>query len=95
MDVSTQTPHQDDVPALVDLLRLNRNALAPWDPTRTDDYFTIDTQQRLVAEALARHTNGLAVPLIITADGDLAGRININDAVRGAFQSAHLSYWVD
>jgi len=95
MDVSTRLLTQDDVPALVDLLRRNRDALAPWEPTRTDDYLTVDTQQRLVAEALARHTNGVMVPLVITADGDLAGRMNINDVVRGAFQSAHLGYWVD
>lgn len=95
MDVSTRLVTQDDVPALVDLLRRNRDALAPWDPIRTDDYFSANTQHGLVADALTRHTDGLMVPLVITVDGELAGRININNVVRGAFHSAHLGYWVD
>ena len=95
MNVGTRLITQDDVPSLVDLLRSNRDALAQWEPTRTDDYFTADTQHRLIGEALSRHAAGVVVPLVITADGELAGRINIDDVVRGAFQSAHLGYWVD
>lgn len=95
MNVDTRLITQDDVPTLVDLLRRNREALAEWEPTRTDDYFTAETQHRLVAEALTRYGAGVVVPLVITADGELAGRINIDDVVRGVFQSAHLGYWVD
>lgn len=79
----------------MNLLLRNRNALARWEPTRTDDYFTSDAQHRVVADALTRHATGVAVPMVIITDGELAGRINIDDVVRGAFQSAHLGYWVD
>ena len=32
--------------------------------------------------------------MVIEAGGQVVGRITINDVVRGAFQSAHLGYWV-
>jgi [ribosomal protein S5]-alanine N-acetyltransferase len=34
------------------------------------------------------------VPLVIVDDGEVVGRITMSDVVRGAFQSAHLGYWV-
>ena len=32
---------------------------------------------------------------MVVVDGEPAGRINLNDVVRGAFDNAHLGYWVD
>lgn len=95
LDVRTRLVGEDDVPALVDLLRRNRAALAPWEPARTDEWFTAGVQQRLVADDLVRHATGVVLPLVITGDGEPIGRITVNDVVRGAFQSAHLGYWVD
>lgn len=86
---------EEDATALSDLLRRNRDFLAPWEPRRQDDYFTAEAQRDQIHAALARHEAGAAVPLIISVDGQVAGRITILDVVRGAFQSAHLGYWVD
>jgi ribosomal-protein-alanine N-acetyltransferase len=32
--------------------------------------------------------------VILNESGEFAGRINLNDIVRGAFHSANLGYWV-
>jgi ribosomal-protein-alanine N-acetyltransferase len=48
----------------------------------------------MIMDALARHAEGAGVPLVITLRGVIVGRINVSDIVRGAFQSAHLGYWV-
>ena len=84
-----------DVEELTGLLRQNREFLRPWEPVRDDVFFTVARQRDLARAALAAHDGGTMVPLVIlTGEGGLAGRLNINGIVRGAFQSGVLGYWV-
>ena len=85
---------EDDAPALAALLRASREHLAPWDPERAEDFFTEASQREGLLVSLEAHAQGRGVPMVILAGGALVGRISINDVVRGAFQSAHLGYWV-
>ena len=84
----------DDVPALTALLRDSREAFAPWEPVRDDDFYTEEGQRAVLAEALAAHQRGATVPLVIVDGGTVAGRITLNGVTRGALQSASLGYWV-
>ena len=85
----------DDVPALTDLLLANRDFLAPWVPIRPEAFFTVEGQQRVALDALERHQQGSMVPHVILDEaGRLAGRITINDIVRGPFLSCQVGYWV-
>ncbi len=84
-----------DVPALTELARVNRDFLAPWDPARSERYFTEDGQRELAEEALARHAQGTALPhVILNEAGSVAGRITLSGIVRGPFQSCSVGYWV-
>lgn len=85
----------DDIPLLTDLLRANRQFLAPWEPLRPDAYFTVEGQNAVVREALARHRDGSALPhLILDETGEPVGRITLNGIVRGPFQSCSVGYWL-
>ena len=85
----------DDVPALAELVRVNRDFLAPWDPIRGDDFYTVDGQRAAIEALLARHDGGWIRPHVILDDsGRVVGRITLNEIVRGPFQSCHLGYWV-
>jgi ribosomal-protein-alanine N-acetyltransferase len=85
----------DDVPALAEVLRVSRDFLAPWEPIRGDDYFTVEGQLAVIRNALAQHEQGSALPHVILDDsGRLAGRITLNGIVRGPFQSCSVGYWV-
>jgi ribosomal-protein-alanine N-acetyltransferase len=85
----------DDVPVLAELLRVNRDFLAPWEPIRGDDYFTVDGQLAVIRGALERHEQGSTVPhVILDSSGRVVGRITLNEIVRGPFQSCSLGYWV-
>ncbi len=85
----------DDAPVLAELLRVNRDFLAPWEPIRPDDYFTADGQRSVIATALEQHERGVKVPHVILDDsGRVVGRITLYEIVRGPFQSGSLGYWV-
>ena len=85
----------DDVPALAELLRVNRAFLAPWEPVRDDDYFTVEGQSAVIRSVLERHEQGATFPSVIMDEsGRVVGRITLSDIVRGPFQSCHLGYWV-
>lgn len=94
--VSTCRPiTMKDAPALAELLRDNRDFLAPWQPLRDDRYFTVDGQQADIRDALARHAQGNAYPCVIVDDSArVVGRITLSGIVRGAFQSCSVGYWV-
>jgi len=85
----------DDAPTLAELLRANRDFMAPWEPVRGEDFFTIDGQRDVILNDLAEHERGAKQPHVIVDDsGRIVGRITLNGIVRGAFQSCSVGYWV-
>ncbi len=92
---ATRLVSAGDAAVLAALLSDNRAFLAPWDPVRPDDYFTVAGQRAVIREALERHLEGTALPhVILDGDARVVGRITLNGIVRGAFQSASVGYWV-
>jgi ribosomal-protein-alanine N-acetyltransferase len=85
----------EDAEDLASVLRANREFLAPWDIHRDDAYFTAAGQHAGLARALDAHAHGTMVPLaIIDEAGSVVGRVNINNIVHGALQSADVGYWL-
>jgi len=88
--------HIGDAERLAELVVRSREFLAPWEPLRPDSYFTLAGQQEAVALSLKSAASGLTEPFVILDDeGEVVGRINLNNIVRGPFQSASLGYWLD
>lgn len=84
-----------DAPVLAQLLRDNRDFLAPWEPTRPEDYYSEQGQRVVVEAALARHDEGTAHPRVIIDRDRVVGRITLNEIVRGPLQSCSLGYWLN
>jgi [ribosomal protein S5]-alanine N-acetyltransferase len=85
----------DDASALADVLRANRDFLAPWQPNRSDQYFTRDGQHAVVERSLEQQAAGIAVPLVVLDQaGGVVGTVTLQSIIRGAFQSCSVGYWL-
>ena len=93
--VEVRLVRPDDAPALATLVVRSREALAPWEPLHEAAYFTEAGQRSAVVAALERQAGGEQHPFLVLVDGVPAGRMNLSDVVHGAFDNAHLGYWVD
>ena len=93
--VSSRLVTLQDVPVLAELHRVNREFLAPFEPVRPDEYFTVAGQRAVVEGALARYEQGSVLPhVILDGSGQVVGRITLSEIVRGPFLSCSLGYWV-
>ena len=85
----------DHAAALSAAYSRNREHLAPWDPRRDADFFTVEGQTAAVAGQLAAVRGGLLAAFVLERDGEIVGRVNLNNIVLGALRSAAVGYWVD
>ena len=87
----------EDAKEYTDVLQRNRDFLAPYDPARADEFWTLEEQRAQLALA-AREADagtGYAFAIIDRSDGAIAGRVALANIVRKAWQNATLGYWVD
>jgi [ribosomal protein S5]-alanine N-acetyltransferase len=81
-----------DAGALLAFMSANRDFFEQWEPVREAEFFTLDAQaadiEAAAADAAAerRHAFG------IFTDGELVGRLALNQISRGVFQNSYLGY---
>lgn len=89
-----RVPDPADAEVLADLWATNREHLDPWSPERNAEFYTVEGQLDLLERRLAAMVQGRGAYFVVL-DGDrVVGEINLNDLVRGAFQNAHVGYWL-
>jgi len=93
-----------DGPAWVEIRMRNEQWLVPWEPTPPGSgNLRVTWQQRQTVGVFVQMLRALrtqaraatALPFAITYDNELAGQLTISTIVRGAFESAHVGYWID
>lgn len=85
----------DHAAALAAAYDRNREHLAPWDPVRPPAFFSPAGQAADVVARLDAVRRGLGESWVLLHGDELVGRVNLNNIVRGVFQSSSVGYWVD
>ncbi|MNW55099.1 putative ribosomal N-acetyltransferase YdaF [compost metagenome] len=85
-----------DADVLLKLRLRNKEHHQPFEPLRDDDYFTLESQQRLLAQRVEDSLEDRAYMFgIFLLDGMLIGQITISNVVRGVGQFADIGYFID
>ncbi|XVQ09257.1 GNAT family N-acetyltransferase [Spirillospora sp. CA-255316] len=92
--VELRVVRPDDAGALAALYVANREYLRPWEPERDDAYFTVEGQRANLDDLLDAYGTGEMWPGVVLVDGQVAGRITLNNILRGPLQSCFVGYWV-
>ncbi|WP_328910453.1 GNAT family N-acetyltransferase [Streptomyces sp. NBC_00234] len=86
----------DDAGSLAAALTRSRTYMRPWEPERTEVFYTAQGQTERLAGLLAERDAGRAVPWVIADEEDLAvGAFTLSSIERGPFRSGRLGYWID
>ncbi|MEV1020880.1 GNAT family protein [Streptomyces sp. NPDC050264] len=90
-DIELRPAVPADAQALADATVRNREYLRPWEPYRSEDYYTARAQAARIAEP------GGAMWLLFdrAAGGRVVGRAALQGIVLGPLCSAGLGYWIE
>ncbi|MFY2606512.1 GNAT family N-acetyltransferase [Achromobacter ruhlandii] len=94
--LSLRQATRQHAPALLAYHLANRAHLRPWEPARSDAFYTAASTEERLAAMEASAAAGQAVHLLLfdRTDNSLVGTCNFTNIVRGAFQACHLGFSV-
>ncbi|GAB2643666.1 hypothetical protein GCM10009743_18630 [Kribbella swartbergensis] len=93
-DVQLRIATLDDAAGLADAYIRSWDHLKPWEPDRSDSWFTAAGQRERLTGSLERYKDGRTVPWVLAEGDRIIGAITLNDLVPGPFRSASLGYWL-
>jgi ribosomal-protein-alanine N-acetyltransferase len=77
----------------------NADWLLPWEPMRSPGQpDVVNDRDSFIARCRMRdreRQSGVGYGFGIEVENQIVGEINFNNVVRGAFQNAHVGYWID
>lgn len=73
----------------------NKNYLAPFEPTRDNNFYTLETQKKLLIKSYREFLNGTSIDLGIYKEEELIGIIKISRILHGSFKNGILGYSID
>lgn len=84
----------DLAPAWQTFLLENRMHLAPFEPLRSDDYFTLDSITQRITASQADVAARTALPLVFTRQGStqIIGSAHFSNMMYGVFQACYLGF---
>ncbi|MEU7556433.1 GNAT family protein [Streptomyces sp. NPDC044571] len=86
-----------DAAALADTLTRNRAYMAPFEPWRSEVFYTEAGQRARIEGLLAERDGGRLAPYVLVEaeTGAAVGAINLGSISLGPFRSGGVGYWVD
>lgn len=94
-DVQLRVATLDDAAALAEAQVRSREHLKPWEPYRSEHWFTAAGQAERLQGQLERYERGQVVPWLLVEGDRVIGAATLADVVPGPLRSADLGYWID
>ena len=73
----------------------NKEHLSNYEPSRDNNFYTIEAQRDILMESYKQLMNGTSIDLGIYFDDKLIGKIKISNIVYGVFKSGIVGYSID
>lgn len=73
----------------------NREHLSPFEPSRDESFYTIETQRKDLIENYKSYLNGESINFGIFKKNRLVGKIRVSNIVLGVFRNAFVGYSID
>lgn len=73
----------------------NKDHLAPFEPNRDNEFYTIEGQKSILDESYRQFLNGTAIDLGIFKNDKFIGKMKLSSIVYGVFKSGILGYSID
>lgn len=80
---------------LLEYYKRNKKHLAPFEPTRDNSFYTIETQKKLLNKSYREFLSGISIDLGIFKEEEIIGKIKLSGIVHGSFKSGMIGYSID
>jgi ribosomal-protein-alanine N-acetyltransferase len=94
-NIKIQALIPSDAEEVLDYHLRNREFLRCFEPSRDENFYTLDNQRRTLTESYKQFLNGSGVNFGIFKDNNLIGKIRISNIVMGVFKNAFIGYSMD
>lgn len=93
--IKIQVLTQGDAEEVLDYHLRNREFLRCFEPSRDENFYTLDSQKQNLTENYKQFLNGNGVNFGIYKNNKLIGKIRISNIVMGVFKNAFIGYSMD
>ncbi|MFQ1966091.1 ribosomal protein S5-alanine N-acetyltransferase [Aeromonas veronii] len=87
----------DQAPMMLDFYQRNRAHLAPWEPLRDEQFYTLSYWHARLQDSYSQFFNGTGVNLVALdpAGERVIATCNFSNILMGVFKACHLGYAID
>lgn len=85
----------EDAEDILNFYIRNKEYLKPFEPSRKDSFYTLETQKKSIVEHYNQFLNGSNISFGIYKDNYLIGKIQLSNIVLGVFRNAFIGYAMD
>lgn len=93
VELKVLTP--EDSEDTLEYYKRNKKHLGPFEPSRDEDFYTLEVQKKNLMESYKQYINGTSVNFGMYNENKYIGKVQISNVVSGIFKSAFVGYSID
>jgi len=94
-NITLKVLYPEDAEEVLNFYIRNKQYLTPFEPSRNDSFYTLESQKKTIVEHYNQFLNGSNLPFGIYKDNCLIGKIQLSNIVLGVFRNGFIGYAMD